>query len=63
MSINNMSLFLDFTRSHLNFETSFVGIHQILREIWLFEHGFQTRNLANFELLGVSNLSTRPSKC
>ena len=29
----------------LKFEPSFVEIHQVLREIWLFEHEFQARNL------------------
>ena len=42
MLINNILLFLDFTQRNLNFESSFVGIHQILREIWLFEHEFQS---------------------
>ena len=27
-----------------NFKPLFVGIHQVLREIWLFEHKFQARN-------------------
>ena len=44
MSINNMLLFLDSTQSNLNSKLSFVGIHQVLREIWLFEHKFQARN-------------------
>ena len=43
-SINNMQLFLDGTQFDLNFESSFVGIHQVLREMWLFEHELQTRN-------------------
>ena len=42
--INNMQLYLDFTKSNLNFEPSFLGIHQVLREIWLFEHKLQGRN-------------------
>ena len=33
----NMQLFLDCTQSDLNFEPSFVEIHQVLREIWLFK--------------------------
>ena len=28
----------------LNFELSFVGISDILREIWLFKYDFQARN-------------------
>ena len=39
-----MSLFLNFAQSYLNFEPSFVGIHQVLREIWRFELEFQARN-------------------
>ena len=39
-----MKLFLDFTQSNLNFERSFVTIHQVLRKIWLFENEFQARN-------------------
>ena len=31
---------LDFKQSNLNFAPSFVGIHQVLREIRLFEHEF-----------------------
>ena len=30
--------------SNLNFEPSFVGIHEVSREIWLSEHEFQARN-------------------
>ena len=52
-----MQLFLDSTQSKLNFKPSFVGIHEVLRELWLFKHKFQARNFANFEFLGVSNLS------
>ena len=44
------------TDPNLDFKPSFAGTHQVLREIWLFEHKFQARNLANFEFLGVSNL-------
>ena len=40
-SINNMLQFFNFTQSNLNFEPSFVGIHQVLREIRLFEPEFQ----------------------
>ena len=51
-----MYLFLDFTQSNLNFEPSFVGIDQVLREIWLSEHEFHTTNfgqLSNFETSGI----------
>ena len=50
MSVNNIKLFLDFTQSNLNFETSFVGIHQVLIEIWSFEHEFQARNFGHFRI-------------
>ena len=30
--------------SDVNFEPSFVGIHQVVREIWPFEHEFQSGN-------------------
>ena len=40
--IKNIELFLDSKQLNLNFERSFVGIHKVLREIWLFEHEFQT---------------------
>ena len=43
-SINKMQLVLDSTQSDLNFEPSFSLIHQVLREIWHFEHTFQARN-------------------
>ena len=43
-SINNMELYADSTLSNLKFDPSFAGIHQVLREIWLFEHKFQARN-------------------
>ena len=43
MSINNMLLLLDFSQSNLNFEPSFVEVHQVLREMWLLEHEFQAR--------------------
>ena len=36
-----MQLFLIFAQSNLNFELSFVEIHQVLKEIWPFEHKFQ----------------------
>ena len=29
---------------NLNFEPSFVGIYQVLKDIWLFEHEFQDRH-------------------
>ena len=35
-----MELFLDSTQSNLDFDSSFVGVHQVLREIWLFEREF-----------------------
>ena len=43
-SINNMRLLLDFTQPNLNFEPLFAAIHEVLREIWLFEHKFHARN-------------------
>ena len=33
-------------------EPSFVGIHQVLREIWPFEHEFQFRNFGQFNFWG-----------
>ena len=50
--INDMILFLDSKQSNLNFEPSFAAIHEVLREIWLFEHKFKLEILANFEFLG-----------
>ena len=32
------------TQCNLNFEASFAGIHEILREMWLFERRFQAKN-------------------
>ena len=49
-SINNMYLLFNFTQSDLNFEPSFVEIHQVLREIWLFGHDFQTRNFSQLRI-------------
>ena len=43
-SIINILVFLNAIQSDLNFEPSFVGIHQVLKEIWLFEHEFQAIN-------------------
>ena len=43
-SIINILLSLNAMQSDLNFEPSFVGIHQVLKEIWLFEHEFQAIN-------------------
>ena len=43
-SINDMQLFLDSTRSNINFEFSVAGIHEVWREISLFEHKSQARN-------------------
>ena len=45
-----MRLFLDSTQSNLNFEPSFVGIHRVLREICLFEHEFQTKNVGQLRI-------------
>ena len=42
--IINMLLFLNSIQSNLNFEPSFFGICQVLREKQLFEHEFQARN-------------------
>ena len=41
-----MQLFLTPEESNLSFEPSSVGTHQVLREIWLFEHEFQARNFS-----------------
>ena len=38
------NFFSDSTRLNLNFEPSFVEIHEVLREIWHFEHKFEARN-------------------
>ena len=43
-SIHSMWLFFDSEQSNSNFEPSSIGIHQILIEIWLFEHKFLTKN-------------------
>ena len=45
--INKIQLFFDSIQFSLKFEPSFVGIHKILREIWLFGHEFQTRNFGH----------------
>ena len=50
--IKNIKLFLDSKQSNLNFEHLFVGIHQVLREKWLFEHEFQTRNFGQLRIFG-----------
>ena len=50
--IENIKLFLDSKQSNLNFELSFVGIHKVLRGIWLFEQEFQTRNFGKLQILG-----------
>ena len=60
--ITNMLLFLNSIQSDLNFEPSFVGIHQVLKEIWLFEHEFQARNFGQLLILRVLNLSTNCSE-
>ena len=52
MSIINMWLLLDSTQSYLNFEPSFVEIHQVFREIWLFEHEFQAGNFGQLRIFG-----------
>ena len=39
-----MKLFIDCIQSSLYFEPFFIGIHQVLREIWLIEHEIQARN-------------------
>ena len=52
-SINNVQLLFDSAQSNLNFESSFVEIHQVLREILLFEHEFQARNFGHFRIFGV----------
>ena len=36
---------VQFSTVQLNSKPSFVRIHQVLGEIWLFEHKFQARNL------------------
>ena len=50
--INNISLFSNFTQSNLNFGASFVGIHQVLREIWLFQHEFQAISSGQLWIFG-----------
>ena len=47
-----IALIKDSKQFNLNFEHSFVGIHQVLREIWLFEHEFQTRNFGQLRNFG-----------
>ena len=47
-----MYLFLDFAQSNIDFEHSFVEIHQVLREIWLIEHEFQARNFGQPRIFG-----------
>ena len=58
-----MQLVLGSAQSNLNFELSLVGIHQVLREIWLFEHQFSHWKFwttSNF--CGVSNYFKNCSK-
>ena len=50
--MKNIKLFSDSKQSNLNFEHLCVGIHQVLREIWLFEHEFQTRNFGQLRIFG-----------
>ena len=38
--IDNIQQYLDSIQSNVNFEPSFAAIHEVLREIWLFEHKF-----------------------
>ena len=52
MSISDVKLFFNSTLSNLKFEPLFVGIHQILIEIWLFEHEFQDTNFDEFLIFG-----------
>ena len=55
-----MQLFLAFTQFILNFESSFAGIREVLRVIWLFEHKFQARKFGQLWIFGsikfVNNL-------
>ena len=51
-SINSMQIFLVFKQSNLSFELSFVEIHQVLREIWLFEHEFQASKFGELRISG-----------
>ena len=55
--MKNIKPFSHSKQSNLNFEHLFVGIHQVLREIWILNMNFEPEILANLELLGVSNLS------
>ena len=50
--INDIKLCLASKQSNLNFDPSFVGIHQVLREIWLFEHEFQATNCGQLRIFG-----------
>ena len=50
--IKSIKLFLDSKRSNLNFEHSFVEIYKVLREMWLFEHEFQTRIFCKLQIFG-----------
>ena len=47
-----MQLLLDSKQSNLNFEPLFVGIHQVLRDIWLFEPEFQARTFSQLRIYG-----------
>ena len=51
-SINIVKLLLDFTQSNLNFESLFVEICPVLREIWLFEREFQAKNFGQLRIFG-----------
>ena len=46
--MNNIKLFSDSKQCNLNFEHLFVGIHQVLRKIWLLNMNFKLDILANF---------------
>ena len=51
--MNNIELSSDSKQRNLHFEHLFVGIHQVLRKIWLLNMNFKLDILANFEFLGV----------
>ena len=47
-----MLIFFNSKQYNITVESLFVEINQALREIWLFEHEFETKNLANSKFLG-----------
>ena len=58
--ISNMKLFSDSAQSKLNFESSFVGIHEVMRETWLFEYKFQDRNFGQLLIFwGIKFVNNR----